>query len=977
MTVEAPSAARAFVRSLNALLKYARLYGFEHSRVLIQFESAWKELHAALIAPNSRGVLLGIAGSQLLLDGVPLETTPAERSFAELLTMAGIASIQFDPGMTRDQFSHFSRAFSVGGTRMANPEQLKAMLARARESGVRMNEIRFVADDGSMSDARVAMELTARTLGANSEEWQSFVNDPQKLIHLLAAASDQGGGAANPGGTLFGSRTGSGSGTGIGSGSGTGKGIWSGTGGGLGGGIGSGGTGGSSGSGGTGRGGGAGTGVGGSSGPGRGAGSGAGSGTGTGAGTGAGSGVGSGPGTGSGIGTHSEYGPLSSTAQAIQYEVAGLPEEDVIGILQLLVQLGEASKGKSQSVDSAIWQQNVARLPEPARVTLGEALASVAAAAPLAKPGENVLVKLAEDLAIRFALERYQRGDIKVNAVRQLLDRMGREVESLRRMLQSREEKLASAGLPVESHADLLDRQFWASVPEAGKRGVLLSPEAWCIPPRNVRQYAEELLDRNDSVTAHSILLQYTKCIRSSDVEARRKAATGLTQLVEVYSRAAASPMVAAIREIGEQLAVEKDAEVQTLLGAAFVRFSQEAVARRQYPVMLQALDSLGLLEKARSSSAPGLRSRFGVENRLHEFIDEGLGSEQFPAGFVDLLRRLPETAAEQLAARLPLCDLRSERERLIELAKQAGEPSTVHLRKMLHGEWPSKAVAVVGLLSRLDSMEVATELPNLLPTWNRGLQEQALRQLATAGAPERGRMLVNLIDVFDPLVRPLVVDEIGLAGDGAVTELLLRLAAQESDTPGNAYQSLKAVEALGRLGDRSAAKLLHEIVEKKRAWRPVHRAEMRMAAAGSLSTVDPAWTRNDLAAAGLDGPELAMGPKFGIFDETAVRQRRYPRVRLEKPVPVVVTSARGKFSLEARSLNLGGGLLHGEHHLAAGTDATIKIQFGLRSVTAQVILRVVRAQNTIFEIVGMDLEERTKFRRQLAALSAAANVTQ
>ena len=81
MTVEAPSSARAFVRSLNALLKYARLYGFEHSRVLIQFESAWKELHAALIAPNSRGVLLGIAGSQLLLDGVPLETTPAERSF--------------------------------------------------------------------------------------------------------------------------------------------------------------------------------------------------------------------------------------------------------------------------------------------------------------------------------------------------------------------------------------------------------------------------------------------------------------------------------------------------------------------------------------------------------------------------------------------------------------------------------------------------------------------------------------------------------------------------------------------------------------------------------------------------------------------------------------------------------------------------------------------------------------------------------
>ena len=183
-------------------------------------------------------------------------------------------------------------------------------------------------------------------------------------------------------------------------------------------------------------------------------------------------------------------------------------------------------------------------------------------------------------------------------------------------------------------------------------------------------------------------------------------------------------------------------------------------------------------------------------------------------------------------------------------------------------------------------------------------------------------------------------------------------------------------MEALGRLGDRSAAKLLHEIVEKKRAWRPVHRAEMRMAAAGSLAKLEPEWAQGELQAAGFDTPELAMGPKIGNPDESAVRQRRYPRVRLEKPVAVVVSTPRGKFNLEARSLNLGGGLLHGQHNLSAGADATIKIQFGLRSVTAQVILRVVRAQNTIFEIVGMDLEERAKFRRQLASLSAATPVT-
>ena len=35
--------AKAFVRSLNVLLKYSRLYGLQHSRCVDQFESAWQE----------------------------------------------------------------------------------------------------------------------------------------------------------------------------------------------------------------------------------------------------------------------------------------------------------------------------------------------------------------------------------------------------------------------------------------------------------------------------------------------------------------------------------------------------------------------------------------------------------------------------------------------------------------------------------------------------------------------------------------------------------------------------------------------------------------------------------------------------------------------------------------------------------------------------------------------------------------------
>ena len=87
--------ARAFVRSLNVLLKFTRLYGLEHTRSAAQFDSTWVELQQCVQASRENGLLLGASGSQLLLDGEPLESSFAERSFADLLNNAGVASICF------------------------------------------------------------------------------------------------------------------------------------------------------------------------------------------------------------------------------------------------------------------------------------------------------------------------------------------------------------------------------------------------------------------------------------------------------------------------------------------------------------------------------------------------------------------------------------------------------------------------------------------------------------------------------------------------------------------------------------------------------------------------------------------------------------------------------------------------------------------------------------------------------------------
>src|SRR5215472_2192688 len=160
---------RAFVRSLNILLKYARLYGYEHARTVEQLNIAFDELHTAIPLGSEGGLLLGATGSQLLLDGVPLEGAPAEKQFAQLLSAAGLASIQFHPCVTEDELGNFVRAFPTGKAKPSElAQQLKAALAGAQ--GIRINEICFVATDSRLKESTIAAQLASASLGSDQAQ---------------------------------------------------------------------------------------------------------------------------------------------------------------------------------------------------------------------------------------------------------------------------------------------------------------------------------------------------------------------------------------------------------------------------------------------------------------------------------------------------------------------------------------------------------------------------------------------------------------------------------------------------------------------------------------------------------------------------------------------------------------------------------------------------------------------------------------
>jgi len=186
---------------------------------------------------------------------------------------------------------------------------------------------------------------------------------------------------------------------------------------------------------------------------------------------------------------------------AIGTEVAGAPsgiggvsnfsvaEEDVRQMLTLFAQMGKSRKDPENRMEVPTFQSRLSAMPVRAQFTLQQALAGLAAQAPDSKPDKPMLLKLAEHVAIRFALDSYERGELRVNAVKQLLDRMNAEIEGLRKILGAQEEMMAGAGLQVQSFTELLDQEFWEQVPDENKKEVLTSDEAWCVPPRNVRAY--------------------------------------------------------------------------------------------------------------------------------------------------------------------------------------------------------------------------------------------------------------------------------------------------------------------------------------------------------------------------------------------------------------------------------------------------------------------------------------------------------
>jgi hypothetical protein len=846
-------------------VKYVRLYGFDHKRTQIQFDIAWKELLEAV--KNRKGPLvLGVSENRLLIDGIPIDVGHPERGFAQLLTAAGLASLQFSAEVSVEEFEKLVGAFSFQGSNVQNfANQLKTAFS-GNKGNIRINEVKFVAADPATANVRVAAQIAAQSLGPEFKDW---LNDPNKLIQLIAAAE----GAQNPGSTP------------------------------------------------------------------------------------------------AGEGQLGRTEPSADVDTELSMspgiaKLSPLDDKEIVQALRLLTRFGELGSDPKPKPELIGLELHHSEDKIKANVVaLLEQLSTPSAGRMLDQP---LLMRAAEQMAISYALERFDRGDVKVNAVHQLLEEMSQQMAHLRQILHVHEEKMSKAGILSESHADILDRMFWAELPETGKKNTLLSEDAPCVPPRNIRQYVELLIERGDRETASAILTCYANSATAKETDYRMRVATGLAQLADLFASVGGNLLGETMQKLADAVAQESDPEVEALLSAAFVRLNSEATQRKQYRAVVQGCEAMERLAGRRPALEQDLRSRTGVESRLPEFIEDALRQQQVQPDLIGVLRRNLKAAVEHLAERFFRCMRREECDRIVELVHELGGSANHYLCDLLRSGPQRQAVSSIGLLSRLDVPALLEILPTRLPQWNRFYHDVIVRQIAYGAAPDRGRTLLEIIEILDPAVVPQALDEIGMSGDRTAAPPLI-VMAQVGETHGRSpLLQLKAIEALGRLREPDGVPVLRNLFESKKMFKWHHHRELRIAAAQALAKIDPRFATKIMAESGLEPGELAIGPLDSAPACPWVRQRRYERIVLRRSIPATISSSWGKSNLSVRELSLGGGMGTKEDTLRIGSEAELDLIVGMRHVRAEVLLRRARVNEVGFEFVNTDLEGRHRLRHLL-----------
>ena len=260
--------------------------------------------------------------------------------------------------------------------------------------------------------------------------------------------------------------------------------------------------------------------------------------------------------------------------------------------------------------------------------------------------------------------------------------------------------------------------------------------------------------------------------------------------------------------------------------------------------------------------------------------------AEAMPDGLVGVLMRVPQARGRTSCCSSGAIRAAHRTRKRRELAKAVGAPCARYLRETLKNEAPAKAATVVGLLSRLDAASVDELLPRRLREGGRGFHDAVVRQLSTAGAPERGKLLSE----FARNVRR----NDSAAGARRNRHVRRRGHRCEASAPcgrrticrkAPEYLRVKAIEALGRMRAPAAAGHLRRFRRgAQNFWlglpgrnshgcRPGAR-EARSRVDASISSRNRAWIRKSFTRSARSDPRARLRAPSPLSPRASAAQR-------------------------------------------------------------------------------------------------------
>jgi hypothetical protein len=646
-----------------------------------------------------------------------------------------------------------------------------------------------------------------------------------------------------------------------------------------------------------------------------------------------------------------------ASAQEVQQNPA---EDDITQTIRWLAKLGAIQNRGTAAAHVPTLEQ----LPMAAQQALKQAL-SAPGISDTEQPG---LVALAEQLAVKIALDKYERGEIQLNAVQQMLQRLKLEISKLQGVVREQEDTMLRAGIHPNADAEALDRKFWAGVPAKNKLQVLLSPEAHCVPARNIESFAKELLEQQDRKSAEQVLRNYCAILRAPvSLDIKVKVAAGIGTLAATYARVSDRVTQWAMAVVASALSKTLEGELGDALSNTMSALGREAGSHAGYGVLSDYFDQLAGLGTLSEAVAEKIRAQCGIEQAVKRFVDDAVTALEPKPDLMDALRQVPEAVAAELKQRAARCGKREEYRRLTVLSQELGRPLLEQLKQSAKTDKPAEALLAAGLLAPYDSLYVQEILRKRMPGWAPSEQSAAIHQLASSGIAERGVVLTQLFDCFHELILPQAIDEIGISGSADVNKLVEISGRPKQVSP---FIQLKIIEALGNLRARAALPLLRHFVLTRAVFKFEYAKETRIVAMQAMLKIDPLCARETMDRSGLTSDDLQLAPLRPGPGEW-IRQRRYARISVDGLVSAAITSTEGSCHLALEAMSMGGGGGHTSARTQLSGDGMVEMQFGLRKVRARVLLHPIDTYKLGFEIASIPLDDRGRLRQFLTARQA------